>query len=108
MAVLSQWARFRSERDFWRYAETRLRRPFPHLPSRPQFNRQVRRQQAAITAFALWLATQLGADAAPYEALDGSAVPTRNAKRRGRGWLAASPTSAAACAVAGSRGCGCW
>ena len=48
----------------------------------------MRRQQATITAFALWLATQLGAEAAPYEALDGSAVPTRNAKRRGRGWLA--------------------
>ena len=88
LAVLSQWARFRSERDFWRYAETRLRPYFPHLPSRPQFNRQVRRQQATITAFALWLAPQLGADAAPYETLDGTAVPTRNAKRRGRGWLA--------------------
>jgi hypothetical protein len=88
LALLSQWARFRSERDFWRYATTRLGGYFPSLPSRPQFNRQVRRQQATITAFALWLATQLGADAAPYEALDGSAVPTRNAKRRGRGWLA--------------------
>jgi hypothetical protein len=87
LAVVSQWARFRSERDFWRYAETRLRSYFPHLPSRPQFNRQVRCQQATITAFALWLAQQLGAAAAPYEALDGSAVPTRNAKRRGRGWL---------------------
>lgn len=88
LAILSQWARFGSERDFWRYAETRLRPYFPHLPSRPQFNRQVRRQQAALTAFALWLATQLGAEHAAYEALDGTAVPTRNAKRRGRGWLA--------------------
>lgn len=48
----------------------------------------MRRRQAAITGFALWLATQLGAAAAPYEAMDGTAVPTRNAKRRGRGWLA--------------------
>jgi hypothetical protein len=88
LAVLSQWARFRSERDFWRYAETRLRPYFPQLPSRPQFNRQVRRQRETITAFALWLATQLDATAASYEALDGTAVPTRNAKRRGRGWLA--------------------
>ena len=87
LAVLSQWALFRSERDFWRYATNRLRASFPRLPSRPQFNRQVRRQQAAITAFALWLAEQLDATAAPYEALDGSAVPTRNAKRRGRGWF---------------------
>ncbi len=86
--LFSQWARFGSERDFWRYAERRLRPYFPHLPSRPQFNRQLRRQRAAVTAFALWLATQLGADTAPYEAMDGTAVPTRNAKRRGRGWLA--------------------
>ena len=52
LAVLSQWARFRSERDFWRYATTRLPGYFPRLPSRPQFNRQ-RRQAAPITAFAL-------------------------------------------------------
>jgi hypothetical protein len=88
LGVFSQWARFGSERDFWRYAETRLRPYFPHLPSRPQFNRQVRRQHEAVTGFALWLAAQLGADTAPYEAIDGTAVPTRNAKRRGRGWLA--------------------
>lgn len=88
LAVLSQWARFRSERDFWRYAECRLRPYFPHLPSRPQFNRQVRRQRETVTKFALWLAAQVGTATAPYEAMDGTAVPTRNAKRRGRGWLA--------------------
>lgn len=88
LAILGQWSRFSSERDFWRYADARLRPYFPRLPSRPQFNRQLRRRQAAITGFALWLATRLGAAAAPYEAMDGTAVPTRNAKRRGRGWLA--------------------
>jgi hypothetical protein len=88
LAILGQWARFSSERDFWRYAEARLRPYFPRLPSRPQFNRQVRRQQPAITAVALWLAEQLGAATAPYEAMDGTAAPTRSAKRRGRGWLA--------------------
>src|SRR5215218_5645076 len=87
LAVLGQWARFGSERDFWRYVQTRLRPYFPQLPSRPQFNRHLRRQQAALSGFALWLAARLGAATAPYEALDGTAVPTRNAKRRGRGWL---------------------
>jgi|SRR5689334_19996517 DDE family transposase len=87
LAILGQWARFASERDFWRYAEARLRSYFPTLPSRPQFNRQLRRQQAAITAVARWLAQQLDAAGAAYEAMDGTAVPTRNAKRRGRGWL---------------------
>jgi hypothetical protein len=88
LALFSQEGRFASERDFWRYAERHLRLAFPTLPSRPQFHRQVRRQQAAITAFALWVAARLGASAAPYETLDTTAVPTRNAKRRGRGWLA--------------------
>ena len=87
LAVLSQWARFSSERDFWRYAGTRLRPYFPRLPSRSQFNRQLRRQHTALSAFALWLAARLDAAAAPYEALDGTAVPIRNAKRRGLGWL---------------------
>jgi hypothetical protein len=88
LAVVSQWARFRSERDFYRFAAAHLRPYFPRLPSRPQFNRVLRRHQAALTGFALWLADRLGVSTAPYEVLDGTAVPTRNAKRRGRGWLA--------------------
>ena len=88
LAVFGQWGRFASERDFWRYADARLRGAFPRLPDRAQFNRQLRRHRDAVAAFALWLAGGLGAGAAPYEAVDGTAAPTRNAKRRGRGWLA--------------------
>ena len=88
LGVVSQWSRFRSERDFYRFATQRLRPYFPRLPSRPQFNRVLRRHQEPLTRFALWLAARLGASTAPYEVLDGTAVPTRNAKRRGRGWLA--------------------
>jgi hypothetical protein len=87
LAIVGQWARFRSERDFYRYADARLRPYFPRLPSRPQLNRLVRTQQPALTGFALWLAQRLGAATAIYEVLDGTAVPTRNAKRRGHGWL---------------------
>ncbi len=87
LALFSQEQRFASERSFWRYADRHLRALFPTLPSRPQLHRQIRRQQAAITAFALWLAERLGAHDAPYETLDATAVPTRNAKRRGLGWL---------------------
>jgi hypothetical protein len=36
----------------------------------------------------LHLATLLGARECPYEALDSSAMPTRDCKRRGAGWLA--------------------
>jgi hypothetical protein len=88
LAVVSQWNRFRSERDFYRFATQHLRPYFPRLPSRPQFNRLLRRHQDALTRFALWLAARLGATTTPYEVLDGTAIPTRNAKRRGRGWLA--------------------
>jgi hypothetical protein len=87
LAILGQWARFGSERDFWRYVQTRLRPYCPHLPRRPPCTRHLRRQQAALSAFALWLATQVGAGSAPDEAMDGTAVPTRTVKRRGRGWL---------------------
>ena len=36
---------------------------------------------------ALHLATLLGARRCPYEVLDRSAMPVRDAKRRGEGWL---------------------
>jgi Transposase DDE domain len=89
LAIFGQWARFGSEREFWRSADARLRPLFPRLPDRTQFNRALRRQQAALTAFGLWLARRLGAaPGPPYAALDATAVPTRNVKRRGVGWLA--------------------
>ena len=33
LAILAQWPRFRSERDFWRYAQGHLRSYFPKLVS---------------------------------------------------------------------------
>lgn len=39
LALFAQWARFASERDFYRYAKTHLRGAFPTLPHRSQFNR---------------------------------------------------------------------
>ena len=60
------------------------------LPARSQFNRLLRHHQAAITAFALYRAEQLGASQAPYQILDTTALPIRNAKRRGRSWLVGS------------------
>ncbi len=87
LSVFGQWGVFRSERGFYRYARRRLRGAFPALPDRSQFNRLQRAHRDATAAFFLHLADRLGAAAAPYEALDASAVPTRNAKRRGGGWL---------------------
>jgi hypothetical protein len=42
LAVFARWSRFASERDFYRYAETKLLDAFPTVPTRSQFNRLVR------------------------------------------------------------------
>lgn len=84
LALFGQWARFASERVFYRYAARHLRPAFPALPDRSQFNRLLRAQRDALAAFGHHLADLLGR-AAPYEALDGTAVPVRDAKRRGAG-----------------------
>ena len=88
LAIFARWGRFASERDFYRYADAYLRDAFPTLPDRSQFNRLVRRRLELIEDTALHLATLLGVRRCPYEALDSSAMPVRDAKRRGSGWLA--------------------
>src|SRR5437867_4133357 len=87
LAIFGQWSHFQSERDFYRYAQHHLRAAFPTLPDRSQFNRLLRQQREALVAFFLYLGEQLHAQACLYEALDTSGVPTRDAKRRGAGWL---------------------
>ena len=42
LAILAQWPRFRSERDFWRFAQAHLHPYFPNLCSQSQLNRRVR------------------------------------------------------------------
>jgi hypothetical protein len=88
LAIFARWSRFISERDFYRYASSRLRDAFPTLPERSQFNRSVRHNLSLIEEVALHLAEMMEARKGPYEALDTSAMPVRNAKRRGEGWLA--------------------
>ncbi len=76
------------ERAFYRYASHHLREAFPQLPDRSQFNRLQRSYRDAITAFALFVVRVLRAQETAYEVLDSTAVVTRDAKRRGLGWLA--------------------
>jgi hypothetical protein len=87
LAIFGQWARFRSERDFYRFAEQCLRPLFPTLPNRSQFNRLQRQCEPVIVAFFLHLADHLAEPQRAYEALDCTGVVTRNLKRRGLGWL---------------------
>ncbi len=88
LAIFACWGRFSSERDFYRYATVHLRDAFPALPHRSQFNRLVRDHLDLIEEMALHLADVMKARGCPYEALDSSAMPVRDAKRRGEGWLA--------------------
>jgi hypothetical protein len=88
LAVFARWSRFNSERDFYRYADSKRRNAFPTLPDRSQFNRSVRSHVDLIEAFVLHLVALLQSPKCPYQALDSSAMPVRDAKRRGHGWLA--------------------
>jgi hypothetical protein len=87
LAIFGQWQEFGSERGFYRYVQRHLRPAFPRLPTREQFNRQLRHHQPALVACSLHLVQLLVAQQCLYEALDSSGVPTRDAKRRGAGWL---------------------
>ncbi len=94
LAVFGQWARFASERDFYRYAVRHLRPTFPTLPDRSQFNRLLRAQRDALAAFGHHLADRPGRAAAAYEALDGSGWLAGDADigRSGRrGWYEGFP-----------------
>lgn len=87
LALFARWRVFAGERDFYRWAERHLRPFFPTLPHRTQYNRQVRRHRVALEQLSLFLSDELHASGGPFEALDRTACPTRNVKRRGRGWL---------------------
>lgn len=87
LTLFARFRRFAGERDFYRWATVHLGSAFPQLPDRSQYNRQVRRHQSLLEAFALHLAQRLEASHSPFEALDRVAVPVRDARRRGRGWL---------------------
>ena len=84
LAIFARWSRFNSERDFYRYATGHQTDAFPTLPERSQFNRQSRSCTELIEAFVLHLASLLtDARKCPYQALDSSAMPIRDCKRRG-------------------------
>lgn len=88
LALLGQHRRWPSERAFYRWAQQHLRGAFPALPDRSQFLRQARRYYPLLAACQQHLAALGGADQAPYQALDTTALPVRALARRGQGWLA--------------------
>lgn len=87
LTIFGRWSRFASERDFHRYAEAHLKEAFPTLPDRSQFNRLVRFHADDMERVAVKLGQTMEGGEPPYQTLDASAMPIRDVKRRGHGWL---------------------
>jgi hypothetical protein len=87
LALRGQWQPFASERAFYRYGQRHGRGAFPTLPHRAQFNRRVRHHHRARVACFRYVVDVLQAPRCPFELLDATPAPTREAKRRGPGWL---------------------
>ncbi len=75
LAILAQWPRFRSERDFWRFASSHLRSYFPTLCSQSQFNRRVRALEPDLRALQRAFARELGEPSAVYRVVDTTLIP---------------------------------
>jgi hypothetical protein len=81
LAILAQWPRFRSERDFWRFAWAHLRPYFPMLCSQGQLNRRIRalepKMRALQRSFAEELSelSELSEPSAAYRVMDTTLVP---------------------------------
>src|SRR5215213_7406970 len=75
LTILAQWPRFRSERDFWRFANAHLREYFPTLPSQSQFNRRARALEGEMRSLQLYVAKTLARKGAVYHVLDTTLIP---------------------------------
>jgi hypothetical protein len=75
LAIVAQWPRFRSERDFWRFADAHLRPYFPDLCSQGQLNRRVRALEPELRALQRAFARDLADPSAVYRVMDTTLVP---------------------------------
>ena len=75
LAILAQWPRFRSERDFWRFASSHLRSYFPALCSQSQLNRRIRALAPELRALQRSFARELAEPSALYRVLDTTLIP---------------------------------
>jgi hypothetical protein len=74
LAILAQWPRFRSERDFWRFASSHLRPYFPMLCSQGQLNRRIRALEPEMRALQRSFAEELSEPSAAYRVMDTTLV----------------------------------
>jgi hypothetical protein len=75
LAILAQWPRFRSERDFWRFASSHLRPYFPTLCSQSQLNRRIRALAPELRFLQRAFAEALRDPSAVYRVMDTTLIP---------------------------------
>src|SRR5919107_4745472 len=75
LAILAQWPRFHSERDFFRFADAHLRTYFPNLLSHGQLNRRIRALEPELKALQRDLARTLTDGSEVYRVLDTTLIP---------------------------------
>src|ERR671921_756114 len=75
LAILAQWPRFRSERDFWRFASWHLRPYFPMFCTQGQLNRRIRALQPELRELQRDFAEDLAQPSALYRVMDTTLVP---------------------------------
>jgi hypothetical protein len=97
LAVLAQWPRWRSERDFWRFADVHLRGYFPDLLSHGQFNRRTRALEPELKAFQRDLARTLTDGSEVYRVLDTTLIPAIVRVRASRNGLFAGQATFGRC-----------
>jgi hypothetical protein len=93
LAILAQWPRFRSERDFWRFAQVHLRPYFPRLCSQSQLNRRLRALAPELRLLQHALAEELSEPSAVYRVLDTTLIPAIVRVRASRKGLFAGQAS---------------
>jgi Transposase DDE domain len=75
LAILSQWPRFRSGRDSWRFASSHLRPYFPTLCTQGQLNRRIRALHPELRELQRDFAQDLAQPSAVYRVMDTTLVP---------------------------------
>jgi hypothetical protein len=93
LAILAQWPRFRSERDFWRFAWAHLRPYFPMLCSQGQLNRRIRALEPQLRLLQRAFAEELSEPSALYRVMDTTLIPAIVRVRASRKGLFAGQAS---------------
>jgi hypothetical protein len=93
LAILAQWPRFRSERDFWRFAWAHLRPYFPMLCSQGQLNRRIRALEPELRLLQRAFAEDLTEPSAVYRVMDTTLIPAIVRVRASRKGLFAGQAS---------------